>query len=57
MKKVIITVISFVCYFAVLYGIKMMDLPGLITAFLVSIDIAFVILIIIYAMGEEKQKP
>lgn len=54
MKKVIITFILFVCCVAALFGIKMMDLPGLITALLVLIDILFVMFVIIYAMGGEK---
>jgi hypothetical protein len=54
MKRVIITVISLVCGFAALFGIKMMDLPGLITALLVIIDILFMMFIIIYASGGNK---
>jgi hypothetical protein len=54
MKRVIITVVSMVCCFAALFGIKMMDLPGLITALLVIIDIGFVIFILIYATTEKK---
>ena len=54
MGKVIITVVSLVFCFAALIGIKMMDLPGLITALLVIIDIGFVMFIIIYASGGKK---
>ena len=54
MGKVIITVISLICGFAALGGIKMMDLPGLITALLVIIDIAFIMFIIIYASDIKK---
>jgi hypothetical protein len=54
MKRVIIAGISFVCCLAALLGIKMMNLPGLITALLVIIDIVFVMFIIIYAMGGKK---
>jgi hypothetical protein len=54
MGKVIITVVSLICGFAALGGIKMMDLPGLITALLVIIDIGFIMLIIIYASGIKK---
>ena len=54
MGKVIITVVSLVFCFAALIGIKMMDLPGLITALLVIVDIGFVMFILIYAMGGKK---
>jgi hypothetical protein len=54
MKKVIITVVSIVCCFAALFGIKMMDLPGLITALLVIIDILVIMFIIIYASDGNK---
>jgi hypothetical protein len=54
MKRVIIAGISFVCCLAALFGIKMMDLPGLITALLVIIDIMLVMVVIIYAMGGKK---
>jgi Na+/proline symporter len=54
MRKGIITVVSIVCCFAALFGIKMMDLPGLVTALLVIIDILFVMFIIIYASGNNK---
>ena len=35
MKRIIIGVVSLVCCFAAIFGIKMLDLPGLITALLV----------------------
>ena len=54
MGKVIIIVVSLVCAFAALLGIKMMDLPGLITALLVIIDMLFVMFIIIYASDGNK---
>ena len=54
MGRVIITVVSLVCAFAALIGIKMMDLPGLITALLLIIDIVFVMFIIIYASNIKK---
>jgi uncharacterized membrane protein YczE len=54
MGRIIIAVVSLVCCFAALYGIKMMDLPGLITALLVIIDIGFVMFIAVYAMGGKK---
>jgi len=54
MGKVIITVVSLVGCFAALIGIKMMDLPGLITALLVIIDIGFVMFILVNAAGGKK---
>ena len=54
MGKVIIAVVSLVCCFAALFGIKMMDLPGLVTALLVIIDVVFVMFIIIYISGGKK---
>jgi hypothetical protein len=54
MLKVIITVASIVCCVAGLFGIKMMDLPGLITVLLVIVDIGLVMLVLIYAMGEQE---
>jgi hypothetical protein len=56
MGKVIITVVSLVCGFAALGGIKLMDLPGLITALLVIIDIGFIMFIIIWAQGGIKKE-
>ncbi len=56
MGKVIITVVSLICGFAALGGIKMMDLPGLITALLVIIDIGFIMFIIMYASGGKKKE-
>lgn len=54
MLKAIITVASLVCCSAALFGIKMMDLPGLITVLLVMVDIGLVMLVLIYAMGEQE---
>jgi hypothetical protein len=54
MGRVIIVVVSLVCWFAVLIGIKMMDLPGLITALLVIIEIGFLLFIVVYAAGGRK---
>jgi hypothetical protein len=53
-SRAITTVLSFVCYLAVLYGIKLMDLSRLITALFVLIDMVFMMLIIIYAIGEKE---
>jgi hypothetical protein len=55
MGRVIIAVVSFVCCIAALVGIKMMDLPGLITALLVIIVVGFVMFILIYATGGKKE--
>jgi hypothetical protein len=54
MRRVIIAVVSLVCCLAALFGIKRMDLPGLITALLVIIDIGFAMLVLVYAMGGEN---
>ena len=54
MGKIIISVVSFVCCIAALFGIRMMDLPGLITAFLVIIDVGFAMFVIIYATSGKK---
>ncbi|MCX5839134.1 MAG: hypothetical protein NTW71_11550 [Deltaproteobacteria bacterium] len=54
MGRVIIVVVSFVCWFAALIGIKMMDLPGLITTLLVIIEVGFLLFIIVYAAGGKK---
>ena len=48
MKRIIIGVVSLVCCFAALLWIKIMDLPGLITALLVIIDVGLVMFSIIY---------
>ncbi|MCX5839133.1 MAG: hypothetical protein NTW71_11545 [Deltaproteobacteria bacterium] len=55
MGRVIIVVVSLVCCIAALIGIKMMDLPGLITALLVIIVVGFVMFILIYATGGKKE--
>ena len=54
MKRIIIGVVSLLCCFAALIGIKMMDLPGLITALLIIIDVGLVMFIIIYLSGGKK---
>ena len=54
MLRAMITVASLVCCFAAPFGIKMMDLHWLITVFLVTVDIGVVMLILIYAMGQEE---
>ena len=53
-SRAITTVLSFVCYLAVLYGIKLMDLPRLMTALFVLADMVFMMLIIIYVIGEKE---
>lgn len=54
MLRVIIAIVAFVCCLAALYGIKMMDLPGVVTALLVIIDVGIVMFILVYAMGGKK---
>jgi hypothetical protein len=54
MKRIIIGVVSLVCCFAAIFGIKMLDLPGLITALLVILDIGLIMLIIIYLSAGPK---
>lgn len=55
MKGVLITIISAIGAIAALIGIKMLDLPGVITAILIIIVLAFVIFGVTKGMSMSKK--
>ncbi len=54
MQTIIIRIVSVVCVIVALIGIKMMDLPELMTAILVIILMGFIIFNVVIFPGKEK---